>query len=1099
MKSFILNIDLNKSVKHLKYHPEIAATAIKSVDRTTVNYEQSFTYTINASFSGLGDFGAILDAKITDFIPNDIEIIRLPPKGGIIKDIITNYIPGVGTYITFEFGAIIDTGVAYVFELECKYKPSAENNTSFINHIDMTVTQATQITNISANAPSVNLVAISNFTLNKVKRLPIINPGPGSRLVYVINFDNIGDKGACVENVVISDLLPNGVTIDPAFPPIGKDISKLPFQDTKYDKTLDPPFSNQIDFDLSGLGPYCGTNYQITITVLVDPTIIIDPLNPIQLENTVNWSINGEVKTPYILNTNLTDPIYASSISKDAPTYLTKLPPENKISYSLYFQNSGNQDLTNVTVIDSLPMAVIANRLYTGVYGISSINYTLIGTVILEYSTDNKGTWNSLGTYNPGIGQWIPLPTSPRITNIRWTFSDWTSGVTSLARARIDGTVDPTTSDSYIENIAEIVWNEGPGPYVDSDTKTTTLNGNSVLSLSKSRVGTNSAVIPGNIIKYRLSFNSNKSTIENAILSDLLPAQLEYVSPLGIVNSTYYNYFSGSNQLLSYSVTVTPNYNSTGRTLVSFNIITPSIFEQNSSISIDFNAIVKVGATGVISNQGTLNSDNNPNPSNPALSNTVNTNISFNNSIASDKKVKGALDTDYTEFPYKGKTYNGGTLEYKLTLSNTGNLNLEQLEVVDILPHIGDTGVILTDNPRGSQFEVYLTNIPHISISSTDPSLPKPTVVVQYSNSYDPVRFGPTNNIIGTVNDWTTVMPYPSNLVKSIKISIKDTSLKPGQSIIVTIEAQVPVGLASTIPPLVAWNSFALKGSYKNQFGNLTSFLPVEPEKVGITVEQPIYDGKIGDFTWHDNYEIGVYNPSVDVGLNNVTVYLYDVDPTIDIDATPIAVAITNNNSLGQPGYYLFSNLPTNKTYYLKFIPPLGFEYTVQNLGPNGSRPDPNNGVVKNITLTDSNPEVLDVDAGFIDRICETNHIEQCLYLLETSNKIEYIDTNQTFLYVSISKSYLDKSIIIYKEYFGNIVPGHNLYISSDIEYHLHYNANDFQLYNMSYETVLFVPEYVQENLISAVSSISNANFFICGCRKAFFITLDLKVCINFQ
>ncbi|MGL4911005.1 MAG: hypothetical protein ACRC3Y_01105, partial [Romboutsia sp.] len=688
MKSFILNISLEQDNVNLKYHPEVVATAIKSVDKATVNYEQSFTYTINASFSGLGDFGPILDAKITDFISDDIEILRLPPIGGIIKDIVTNYVTGVGTYITFEFGDIKDAGVAYVFELECKYKPSAQNNTSFINHIDMIVTQATQTTNISADASPVNLIAIPNFTLEKIKRLPIINPGPGSRLVYVINFDNIGDKGACVDNVVISDLLPTGVSIDPLFPPSGKDISESPFQDTKYNKTLDPPFNNQIDFNLSGLGPYCGTNYQITITVLVDPSIIIDPLNPIQLENTVNWSINEDVKTPYILKTDLIDPIYTSSISKDAPIYSTKLPPESKISYSLYFQNSGNQDLTNVTVIDSLPISVIANRLYTGTYGISSINYTLIGTVILEYSTDNQVTWNNIGTYNPSIGQWISLPTSPKITNIRWTFSDWTSGVTSLSTARIDGTIDPATPDLSIINIAKITWNEGPGPYFNTDTKTTILNGDAILNLYKNRAGTNSAVIPGNIVDYRLSFNSSISTIKNAVLTDLLPPQVEYISPIGTVNSTYYNYFSGTNQLLSYNVTLTPNYNSTGRTLVTFTIVTPSIFEQNSSINIDFKVKVKVGATGIISNQGAINSGNNHTPNNPILSNIVNTNISFNNSIASDKKVKGALDTDYTEFPAKGKTYNGGTLEYKLTLSNTGNVNLEEIEVVDIFPHV---------------------------------------------------------------------------------------------------------------------------------------------------------------------------------------------------------------------------------------------------------------------------------------------------------------------------------------------------------------------------------------------------------------------------
>ncbi len=227
-----------------------------------------------------------------------------------------------------------------------------------------------------------------------------------------------------------------------------------------------------------------------------------------------------------------------------------------------------------------------------------------------------------------------------------------------------------------------------------------------------------------NLITYRLNFNSGNSTISNAVLTDLLPEEVEYVSPLGTVNSTYYNYFNGnggSSQPLTYNVTLTPNYAGSGRTLVTFTITSPTVFQQNSNISIDFKVKVKVGATGVISNNGEIYASNNADPAIPFVSNTVNTNISFINSLASDKKVKGALDPDYTEFPQKGKTFNGGTLEYKLTLSNTGNLNLQELEVVDIFPHIGDTGVILIDDPRGSEFKVFLTNTPDITITSTEP------------------------------------------------------------------------------------------------------------------------------------------------------------------------------------------------------------------------------------------------------------------------------------------------------------------------------------------------------------------------------------------
>ncbi|MDO7203579.1 hypothetical protein Q5M85_04470 [Paraclostridium bifermentans] len=99
MKGININIEVLTNENIYDLHPEIAATVTKSVNPSTVNYEETFIYTINASFSGLGDFGPILDAYIIDLIPEDIEIITFPPVGGIIKDITTNYVPGTGTYI----------------------------------------------------------------------------------------------------------------------------------------------------------------------------------------------------------------------------------------------------------------------------------------------------------------------------------------------------------------------------------------------------------------------------------------------------------------------------------------------------------------------------------------------------------------------------------------------------------------------------------------------------------------------------------------------------------------------------------------------------------------------------------------------------------------------------------------------------------------------------------------------------------------------------------------------------------------------------------------------------------------------------------------
>ncbi|MDO7203583.1 hypothetical protein Q5M85_04490 [Paraclostridium bifermentans] len=63
--------------------------------------------------------------------------------------------------------------------------------------------------------------------------------------------------------------------------------------------------------------------------------------------------------------------------------------------------------------------------------------------------------------------------------------------------------------------------------------------------------------------------------------------------------------------------------------------------------------------------------------------------------------------------------------------------------------------------------------------------------------------------------------------------------------------------------------------------------------------------------------------------------------------------------------------------------------------------------------------------------ICSFTDIKQCLYMICSNNKIEYVDTDQTFLYVSVKDYYLDKSKIVCGEFLGQIVPGYYLYVTS--------------------------------------------------------------------
>ncbi|MFY7884090.1 MAG: hypothetical protein ACOVOV_04515, partial [Dolichospermum sp.] len=63
-------------------------------------------------------------------------------------------------------------------------------------------------------------------------------------------------------------------------------------------------------------------------------------------------------------------------------------------------------------------------------------------------------------------------------------------------------------------------------------------------------------------------------------------------------------------------------------------------------------------------------------------------------SMTSIKWVKGQLDANYSRYPQFGYTVPGGLADYKLIVKNDGNIPMKDIKIVDIMPWIGDIGVI---------------------------------------------------------------------------------------------------------------------------------------------------------------------------------------------------------------------------------------------------------------------------------------------------------------------------------------------------------------------------------------------------------------------
>ena len=72
--------------------------------------------------------------------------------------------------------------------------------------------------------------------------------------------------------------------------------------------------------------------------------------------------------------------------------------------------------------------------------------------------------------------------------------------------------------------------------------------------------------------------------------------------------------------------------------------------------------------------------------------------------LDSHKASKGSLDTDFVQFPNSGDTYAGGVTEYRICLDNPNPVPVDNIVIIDIFPHPGDSEILNPNVPRGSDW-----------------------------------------------------------------------------------------------------------------------------------------------------------------------------------------------------------------------------------------------------------------------------------------------------------------------------------------------------------------------------------------------------------
>ncbi len=899
------------------------ASIITIVDKTMGNYQDVFLYEMNASFQGI--ISESFDAKITFFIPEFFEIYL----GDIEKPVqsVTKESTDGGVLYTLNFGKMENQGISVRIGFGLAFTPLVSSGASYA------FTPSLWIDGVEQPQQSVESIVLSvtpRYEISQKIVLPTATPSAGSFVYYLVSLQNFGDLGGKVEDIIIEITLAEQLVVDDTFEITGKDKSTGNFKDNSQDGIIGSVQNNVISFNIPS---YKGELYQFLYRVKVAESALIGE----SLLSESRFSIDSESKGQDSFSFVLGEEIQNVSINLYGPDYAL---PDGLFAYECKMQNSGNQVIGDIIFTLTLGQDVQYTSMQTGIFEISALEQLLEAEYEILYTTF-LGESGSLGTYradaNIGVLFTSVLNDDDNIETLQWKLPLLRIGVAEKSPPRIFGKVKSSVAiGTAVLSSFNASWQtEGTALQRDAN-QTTVIDNIAVLKPYYRSSVNNTPVRPGDTIRYTLGATTRSSHLPNPIFATILPAQLEYI---GAEIFKYSDVFGSQTPTLP-PVKITENWNENGDTLVKFefNEEFSADFAQAGNIRISFDCKVKIGAKGNFSTFNLLNTlkGDVEIPTEMAVyrdENNISGGLSASNEYAKTsvyanavlffvatstlKKVRGLLDEEFLMMPDIAQTLQGGEVEYLLNIRNIGNVDLLSLEVVDILPYIGDTGVILPKVQRGSQFKVSLTGE---VIAKLQPQNQNVDIEVYYSQQVNPMRFGANFTQIQGVDDWNTKAPENLLNVTAIKVLVNGI-LKPNEWLEIQIKGFAPVGVSAD---MIAYNSFAVRAFYEDSFNVKKEMLAIEPNKVGALVEElPQDKGEINGISWVDDNANGMPEEAEN-NIGDVGVVLYNAK------GTPLRAVFTSTTQTGEKGNYSFSGLDFGRYYVRFFIADNVFRFTQQ-------------------------------------------------------------------------------------------------------------------------------------------------------------------------
>ncbi len=305
--------------------------------------------------------------------------------------------------------------------------------------------------------------------------------------------------------------------------------------------------------------------------------------------------------------------------------------------------------------------------------------------------------------------------------------------------------------------------------------------------------------------------------------------------------------------------------------------------------------------------------------------------VGQNSNLSIYKQVKGEYDDRYKNYSELGHTAPGGSIDYKIRVTNGSDDRAVSTRVVDILPFAGDTLTDRTDTTvtnRATDLERRPTLNSVTVLGSDGQPIDSAFVRIYYSTDdtsawtaeerakYTAEEELPMIYTTGKTGDpwttsaahtWSTTPPTDMSTVTAIGVEVTQP-LENGDYIEVQINMTAPQYATSEVEDYYGKyiSNSAMCSVVRNSNTGDTIALSDRPENQEVKCVLDLPKGAIGDYAFYDQNQNGIQD-NEDLLVAGLGVRL--ITTRITADGTQTTTTETTTNS---EGYYLFDDLDCN-------------------------------------------------------------------------------------------------------------------------------------------------------------------------------------------